>query len=510
MEDKLILINCLAILHDETIAPDMKGRNNELIKKVIGLVRLPELIGETDDRASLLYLRSALLDIVNNGVAFDSKQILNNLRISAPFDTSTYKALESILTKEDLITKQPVTEKQACHNIDAYAGYLQLFISKIEAKQVIRNAQFAMNDTGATGGFHDNVRKLREELARFEKAAASNKPLSFVEKVGGDPESYTEVFKQTTQSLQGAVLKTGWIGLNRLLGINGGFVPGECFVLPALPHNAKTTFSMSLTLSLALFNKAEDFIEPGEKAAIVDISLENDLKVNIPLAYRMLYEYDHGVRVDLREIDEIEAGKYIFERLAKNGWHYFFERHIGSDFSIETFRQVIQGYEKEGYKVIVSRIDYLGVANKVGLGNGTIGSEVRETYRRARDIGTVRNMLVISPHQLSPAAKALKAMDPEKYIRLLPGRGMTDGCTTIDNEVDGEIFLGIRETSGKSWLELQRGKHRTLVDTPIAHRYIAIPFADIGTLPWDLETGVDTSIRSIAAASTNFYSDDDY
>lgn len=502
MEEKLVLVNCLSLLHEETLV-EVKGRYHDLVKKAVALVRLPEMIGESDDRASLLFMRTAILDIINNGVQFDARTILQNLRVAAPFDNATYKALESSFNDETL------TSEIASHNIDSRAAYIELFASKNEARSLLRSAQFNLNESGG-GGFHDNVKKLREQLAKFEKAAANNEPVSFVERVGESAESFTAVFEQTKEALQGAVLKTGWIGLNRMLGINNGIVPGECFVLPALPHNAKTTFSMSLTLSLALFNKAEDFVKEGEKAMILDISLENELKVNIPLAYRMLYEYDTGIRVDLREIDTDEAGKYIFDRLAKNGWHYFFERHIGSDFSIETFRKVVEGYERRGYKIVVSRIDYLGVANKVGLGNGTIGSEVRETYRRARDIGTVRDMVVISPHQLSPAAKALKAMDPDKYLRLLPGRGLTDGCTTIDNEVDGEIFLGIREAGGKSWLELQRGKHRTLVDTPMAHRYIAIPFADVGTLPWDIETGVDTSVRSIAASNMSFYGDDEY
>ena len=502
MEEKLVLVNCLSLLHEETLVPEATGRYHELIKKVIGLVRLPEMIGESDDRASLLFMRTTILDIINNSVQFDARTILQNLRISAPFDTATYKALESGFTEE-------IDAAVAAHNIDSRAAYIELFSNKNEAKSLLRSAQFTINENNG-GGFHDSVKKLREQLAKFERAAANNEPISFVERVGASPESFTGIFEQTKEALQGAVLKTGWIGLNRMLGINGGIVPGECIVMPALPHNAKTTFSMSLTLSLALFNNAADFVKEGEKAMILDISLENELKVNIPLAYRMLYEYDHGVKVDLRDIDVVEAGKYIFDRLARNGWHYFFERHIGSDFSIETFRKVVEGYERDGYKIVVSRIDYLGVANKVGLGNGTTGSEVRETYRRARDIGTVRDMVVISPHQLSPAAKALKAMDPEKYIRLLPGRGMTDGCTTIDNEVDLEIFLGIRETGGNSWLELQRGKHRTLVDTPMAHRYIAIPFADIGTLPWDIEKGTDTSVRSIAASYMAFYGDDEY
>lgn len=490
MEEKLALVNCLTILYCETIASEEKGRHHDLIRKTVNAIKVPEIVSESDDRASLIFLKKTILDIVDHGITFDTRQIVQSFRITCSFDTATYKALDALLN-------QDIKEEEAKKDIVGYVQHLELYYTRQEVKKIVQRASWGI-DSG-DGNFRELIGKLREDLGKFDRPTDNGEVSSFVGRVGSSKEEFAAVLRDTKRELEGAVLKTGWQDINKMLGIKKGISPGELIVIPALPHNAKTTFSVALSVSLCLFNKAEDFVKPGEKAMILDITLENELNQNLPIVYKMVREYDTGEYVDLRDIDPDEAAEYIVNRLAQNGWTYVFERHVSTDFSIETFRSVVERKEREGYKIVVARVDYLGVANKVGLGNGSIGSEVRETYRRARNLAARRKMVLISPHQLSPAAKALRAMDPMKYVRELPGKGMYDGCTTVDNEVDLEIYIGITEANGNSYLECQRGKHRTLTDTPLKHRYCVLKFAEVGVLPWDVELEHPLSFPSIAA-----------
>ena len=495
MEERLALVNCLTILYYEHFQ-EAKSTYNDLIKKAIGLIKLPDLVADNDERASVICLRHIINDIIEQDFEINKKAIIQRVRISCPFDHQMLQALQEVLPDS-------ATPAEAARELANFSSQVRLFVNRSEIKKLINRASFAINNDDGTATIKETISTLRKEIEKFDRPAVANgKPLSFVQAVSSeDDDSFTDVFCEMRDELAGAVLKTGWKAVNRMLGIKGGIAPGECIVTPALPHNCKTTFSMALALSMCIFNDASQFVEPGKKPMILDISLENELNVNIPVAYKMLYEHFERQQVDLRKVDPQQASKYIAGRLKERGWVYRFERHISSDFSIETFRQLVNYYESQGYQIVLARVDYLGVADKTGLSNGAIGSEVREMYRRARNICSSKKIALISPHQLSPAAKAMMAMDPGKFIRNLPGKGLYDGCTTVDNEVDLEIFLGIAKNGDKSFLELQRGKHRTLTDTPLKHRYCVLPFAELGIFEWDLEKDYDTSLTSVNAFS---------
>ncbi len=496
MEEKLALVNCLAALYYDNFQ-ETKTVQGDLIKKAIALIKLPDMVSENDERTTLLALRHLINDIVTGDYQINKKLILQRIRIACPFDHTIIPCLNEVMPDADQL-------ENLSGSLANFVNQIYLFINRNEIKKLINKASYSINNDDGTANLRETISALRQEIEKFDRPARNDgNPMSFVESINceDDDDVFTDHFKQMQNELNGKALRTGWKALNRMLGVKGGITPGECFVMPALPHNAKTLFSMAFVMSLCLFNKAEDFVEPGQKAMFLDITLENELSVNIPVIYKLIYEHFEGKAVDLLKVDPKEASKYIRERIRANGWTYRFERHISTDFSIETFKQIVNNYEAMGYKIVVARIDYLGVADKTGLSNGAIGSEVRETYRRARNVCAAKKIALISPHQLSPAAKAMRTLDPLKFVRNLPGKGLYDGCTTVDNEVDGEIYLGITDVNGRSFLELQRGKHRTIIETPVKHRYCVLPFEEIGTLPWDVDRDYDVSLPSVNAAS---------
>lgn len=491
-EDKLTLIQCVAILHSETIHEACKGEFHKLIKDAIRSVKLPDTVGEGDERATVVYLKQYVDGVISGNSQFDTKALLTGLKVYSPFDLSTERALRDMFKDVDL--------EEAKRTIDSLTIELYKIVNKSKLKKQLISSLSRVDERGISD--EDIINELQIALEQSKPKKKKGKPNSWVASAGTTHEgSIGNVLTRSKDVINGKSLKTGWQDLNRMLGINNGFRPGECFVIPALPHNAKTTFSLAMYISLMLFNKAEDFVPAGKRGLWLDISLENELEVNLPLVYRMVYEHYNQVSVDVKNINAKEAEAYIREMVRKQGWDVEFERHTGSEFGITELRETIERFEDEGYHVMGVRMDYAGEAKMAGLGNGQSGSEVRDFYRRFKDLGSKRDCLMFSPHQLSPAAKAFKAMDPYSYVRNLPGKGYYDRCTTVDNVVDGELYIGMQDRVEGSYLEIQRGKHRTIVDTPVSHRYFVIPFSPIGILPWDIDKDHKLTLASVNEGS---------
>jgi hypothetical protein len=115
-------------------------------------------------------------------------------------------------------------------------------------------------------------------------------------------------------------------------------------------------------------------------------------------------------------------------------------------------------------------------------------------FRRLRNFFAPRLTLFLTPHQLSTEAKRLIREGQADFVKLINGKGYYDGCQRLDQEVDGEMYQHIEIVNGKSFLTLQRGKHRKTKQTPINDRYFVLPLHPIGDLMDDVE-GSDTTLR---------------
>lgn len=491
MEEKIALISCLIILYiDSLSSEDLK--NSEIITETLELVKTPSIVTDSDVHAAISGVKNTVHEIAQGNVEFDLNTVLQKIRVYCTMDRALYDSIKEALESVDA---DPTTFGKV---IGGNIRGLQRFINLSKFRKTVSKISFGLN-SGDEFNLNEAVTELEQAASNVRTTGNSAMP-SLMARVGTDDEDATgieTIFENTKKQLTGATLKTGWKWINQMLGINDGFARGELVLMPALPHNAKTLFSLSMMVSFALFNNAEDFVKDGNKAMLLDISLENELEVNLPLVYKMVVEHFTGVECNIKDIVPSEAAAYIKEKLRERGWHYVFERHENSKFTHHTLRDVIVQYENMGYEIIALRGDYFGTANMDGLNNGTNGSQFRQFYREVRNIITRHKITTLAPHQLSPKAKELHGIDKLRFVRSLPGRGLYDGCTTIDNEADCELYFGITEVDGISFFEVQRGKHRTLVDTPQAHRYGCMKFSDIGILPWDYDKDYSVGLRSV-------------
>jgi hypothetical protein len=116
-------------------------------------------------------------------------------------------------------------------------------------------------------------------------------------------------------------------------------------------------------------------------------------------------------------------------------------------------------------------------------------------FRRLRNFCGPKKITVMTPHQLSTEAKMLirNGMD-EKFVQEIANKGYYDGCKTIDQEVDGELYIHIVKADGRSWLTIQRGKHRLVKQTAQEYLNCTLPFEDIGDIRDDIN-GPDNTRR---------------
>ena len=80
----------------------------------------------------------------------------------------------------------------------------------------------------------------------------------------------------------------------------------------------------------------------------------------------------------------------------------------------------------------------------------------------------------------------------ENFVKDIANKGYYDSCKTIDQEVDWEIYIHIVKADSKSWLTVQRGKHRLIKQTPEEHKFCVLEFHDVGDLREDIN-GADTT-----------------
>lgn len=165
-----------------------------------------------------------------------------------------------------------------------------------------------------------------------------------------------------------------------------------------------------------------------------------------------------------------------------------------SDSTYLSLFDYINQLEADGYEVHAVVCDYLNMMSKRGCDQGPAGTDIRDLFRRTRNFFSSRSITFITPAQLSPAAKQLVRGNVENLVKEVANKGYYDGCSTIDQEVDMEIYIHKVIVNGRSYLTIGQGKHRKLRPTTERDTYFVLPFHDIGAIRDDI-FGKDTTLR---------------
>lgn len=485
MDNKVTLVKAITLLYRESQLDSADNSAGE-VKKIIEEVIPPDVSGPVGafdtERDLLLNLKQIALEMCHMPVShqYGELEILQKVRAVVRDDESLYETLRVGVEGE----MAEVALKRYCNN-------LRHELKRIEQEKAVQDiiqaaAKQLKLKRDTIPDLTAWVAEIGAKLEPYQSHSAAEDPAIIGDVSFDDVDSIKEVLDTAKQlNDDRGIMRTGWQGLNRMT--QGGFRRGECIVIGALQHNFKTGFSLSLFKQIALYNKPF-MINPAKKPMLLRISFEDPLSLNLPFLVRNIYENKNGKVADISNMSTEDMAAYVKGELEINGYHI---RMMHVNPSLWTYRDIcnkILELEAEGFEVHLCMLDYLAMVPTTGCNeNGPTGSNIRDMYRRIRNFMSARKITLITPHQLSTEAKMLiRTGLEETFVQEIANKGYYDSCRTVDQEVDMELYIHIVKVDGRSYLTIQRGKHRVIKQTAEAYKYCVLPFEDIGDIRDDI------------------------
>lgn len=494
LSPKQLLINCITLLTLEHTPGVSTVASKEIIGEVLESLPLPETTVDFDhSRQTFLELRSILLWLLAlpEGSFAETSEILQRARVACREESYLYEAIAQVL-EANYDSVDAVSKK-----IQSYRYSLNNYLNENKITEILKEYHHkTVFKRNQVTDMLSLVTEMGERLEPYVNGRERARHRALVGEISTTkPDSLAEILAKAkaSSSIEG-VLQSGWKGLNRALGRSGGFSRGTFCVVGGLQHNFKTGFMLSVLTHMAMFNTPA-MADPTKKPLLLFLSMENELDVNITWIYQYLKENETGEPVVLAEIDPAAASQYVLERLQATGYTVKMLRLDPDEINLPEFIQFIDSFHADGYEIHAILCDYLNMLSKAGIQTRVAGDDVIRVFRRVRNYCSPRGIFFLTPHQLSSDALQLTRDNVEDFVKMVAGKGYYDGCRRLGQDPDLELFIHIVSVNGKSYLTVQRGKHRGVV-TPERDRYFVLPFQDVGTIPWDVDKDDEITLSS--------------
>lgn len=510
MDHKLLLIKGIALLYRESQLLEKSENSAELVRKITTSVVIPEIIiGSSQEREVLLSLKKAAQEMVENPLnhVYDKESLLLELRMACHGDENLFAGIEATITKELSEDALKITAVNMQRSIGAYFRETELNSELSKAAYTFRHDKDSIPNVRQW--IAELVGKLEPHTVNSEvKDPAINGSLNLE-----DLEESAAVIDRIRQQEDGtSLLKVGWQGINRML--DGGFRPGEQWVIGAQEHNWKTGFSLSLFAQIGMYNPAMCLRDKTgkRKPLLLRFSFEDALEANMQFLYKYLFENETGQI--LHNIDKTpeEVAKYVYEKLTANGWHVMLLDVNPSMWTYKDICNKIIELEAQGYEIRFCGLDYLLKIPTTGCTLGPAGVDIRNMYERIKAFMAARGIVMVTPHQLSPDVKNKVREGSASLVKEIVGGGYYSGTKQLGQVIDGEVFINIeRDSKGGAYLAIQRGKHRKIQQTSLDHLYVVLKFVDGGVIPDDIDKPDSTRLKvggeTISVATDTSFAD---
>lgn len=508
MDSKLTLIKCITLLYCESISSSRKISSSRLIQNVINVLKLPQQTGENDvNRSTIVGLKETLEWMVlefetaedQNAFTFNLAELLQRVRLNVGDETHVFEAFSVI---SDYASLQ---EDELNKTIKKMFKDLQTFIDQMSVREIIHKAHRDVFYNNRGVDWSQFVSNLVVDLETHKPGMNKTQKKFMLNLVSmSDPKSIKNILERAKEDTEGrGGFKTGWQAVNRMMGESGSLRRGMFVLVGALTHNYKSGFCHDLFRHFCLYNTPE-LDDETKKPLLLYFSAENRAEEDLMRMYVALKENETGIAVNINNVDIEEASEYISGRLQERGFHVDMLRIDPGEFSYFDLCNTVLEYEAQGYEVQSIVFDYLALCNKSGLGisGGMTGEDVRMLMQKTRVFMSARNILFVTPHQLSQQAMEKKREGVLNFLGEVAGKNYWDGSKRIANEADLEIFLDIVQNNKRSYLHIHRGKHRTVKSTAAKYKEFYLPFQEVAYVPDDIE-GEDTSMESVTGANVS-------
>jgi hypothetical protein len=480
MDFPLFYTKAISLLYLESKLTDASENSAELISKVLDSVKLPEATpGINLDQQVLEKLSSTLsyLCSLPANEPVDKNELLQRVKVNCGDDVNLYESMAMGLNTElDEVTLKSTISSlkrtvQSMYNENRFGDTF----GKLYAEY-----KFKRNGIKSVPEFS---KKVISSLEPFATDAGKEDPAIVGTLDLKDPSSLKVVLKEAVNNSSSVgILKTGWQCVNRAL--QGGFRRGEEWVLPARKHSYKTGFSLSLFKQIAIYNEPVLTV-PTKKPLLLRITFEDTLSGNLEFLYKNLWFNEYGELPSIVGIELDVMIEYIMKKMQVTGYCVKMMRVKASEWTYRNIFNTIMNLEAQGYEVHLLMIDYLPLMPTTGCAEGPTGTALQDLYGRVREFCNIKGITVITPHQLSSDAILLKREGSQDFVKQVCGGSYYKGCKSLDQEVDGELYLEIEKANGRSYLTGMRGKHRGVDKIPDSDIYFVLPFPEKGPIPDD-------------------------
>ncbi len=465
-DESLDLVNQLIEVYQEEIKVN-KGLDTILARKFLALLKDLRKIPRKEENDVERF--SLIADFIANNKTVEDQDAFFFDSMKAIFEISkSAKADESICKKKKKQIQNTLTWARFKKTCSRMYGQLNEFLSTSDEDQ---QADYLTNCINLARKLVDSV---KGDLNGFNSSAEERVIFS-------DDESLKQAFtKAMAAETEGQVLKTDLKGLNMMLGKRGGFVRGEWVLIYGLSHHFKTGLLLTITRGIAKLNDPTKLVAPGKKPLILLVSLENYANRNLLWFYKTAYACTFQKQPDPNQTVE-EMIAFVRDFYVKNGWEFIIERRKGMNFGADEFITMIEHYEALGYEVVLAEVDYMEKMKKTSSlfsGDGEGHAALAALAQVLFDYCKSKEILFITPHQFNRKMQELADRVKTNVVKHFSADGVS-GSIALNQIADLEIYVYIENDFEKnSWLTVQRGKHRYVDDTPIAHRYFAQKFND--------------------------------
>lgn len=457
MDARTILSKIIALIYRTRLLGELE--NDDLTKTVLGTIETDSPDFNFLGKNSVKSFKDLCMSLLEETDPIPKEVLIPQVSIVLENDPKLLKVVKDSIEQEydDSSSKRIITNITKTLN-NYYREQLAVgILSKLSY-----NLKFNRNKIG---NFGDYLQNAISELEPLTTVVSSMKDPAVVNELDFEnSESVEKVFNEVKNlNNNKSVYKTGWQGLNRMT--QGGIRRGEFVTMGALQHKYKTGSTLSMFMQIALHNQpVVTPEEAGKKPLLLRISFEDSLTNNVQFMYQYLKAVDGEMLKpkDFEYLDSKDMTQYVMKKLTATGFHVKMMRVDPSQWTYSSIFNKILEYEAQGYCVHLLMVDYLLMIPTTGCVQGATGADKRDLIRRVRNFCSARAVAFLTPLQLSTEAKQLtrNGVPNHMFLKEIAEKGYYDGCRTVDQEIDLELYVHLFSHKGKKLLQFQRGKHR--------------------------------------------------
>ena len=479
-----ILLKAITLLYRESELDNNDSDNSrDLVRTILNLYKESNakrfVGGESNVIEDLKHLVS---DFINNPDSYEKTTLIESLE----FVLRDHPAmLASIIKNLNTEMTQPGSKR----SIVALRNNLNNYYKEEEIKALISKASYQLNtNTIKDETIQEFTSKLITTLETLNMTTRAKDP-GIVDEIDleNDDDMHNVLNKAKEHSGNDGRWKTGWKELNDMLG--SGFRSGETVLTSSLQHNYKSGFIQSLFAQLCMYNKPK-LKDSTKKPLNILISFEDDAEIISEFLYNYLYFSENKKLPVLKEVTTKEVSEYIRSRLSITGFHVKILRVNPSEWTYRHMFNKLLEYEASGYEIKLLTVDYLSKLPTTGcVSTGPMGTDLRDLFNRVRNLTSSKNILFMTPHQLSSDAKQLlrNGVNAKDIVKEIAGKGFYEGSRQLDQVVDVEIHQMIASIKKQPYLTFQRGKRRFPEIIDEDKKYFMLPFPYKAPIPPNLD-----------------------